>query len=115
MPNSAVDADAAKKTPRRSRRDSAWALQPQVLFLDEPTANLDPGATRLIEGIIDAIHRAGTKIVMTTHDLSQARRHADDVVFLQRGRLLEHTPAAEFFERPESEAARAFLAGELLQ
>jgi tungstate transport system ATP-binding protein len=92
----------------------AWALQPQVLFLDEPTANLDPGATRLIEGIIDAIHRAGTKIVMTTHDLGQARRHADDVVFLQRGRLLEHTPAAAFFEQPESEPARAFLAGELL-
>jgi tungstate transport system ATP-binding protein len=92
----------------------AWALQPQVLFLDEPTANLDPGATRLIEGIIDAIHRAGSKIVMTTHDLGQARRHADDVVFMHRGRLLEHTPAAAFFRRPASQPAHAFLAGELL-
>jgi tungstate transport system ATP-binding protein len=92
----------------------AWALRPQVLFLDEPTANLDPSATRLIEHIIDVIHRDGTKIVMTTHDLGQARRHADEVVFLHRGRLLEHTPAARFFTRPKSIEAKAFLAGDLL-
>lgn len=92
----------------------AWALRPQVLFLDEPTANLDPAATRRIEHIIDAIHGNGTKIVMTTHDLGQARRHADEVVFLHRGRLLEHTPASRFFTRPLSAAAKAFLAGDLL-
>ncbi len=91
----------------------AWALQPQVLFLDEPTASLDPAATRTVEEIIDGFHRAGTKIIMTTHDLGQARRLADEVVFLHRGRVLERAPAAAFFARPQSEAARAFLAGEL--
>ncbi len=93
----------------------AWALRPQVLFLDEPTANLDPAATKRIEAIIDAIHRNGTKIVMTTHDLGQARRHADDVVFLHRGRLLEHTPAATFFARANSPEARAFMAGDIVE
>ncbi len=92
----------------------AWALTPQVLFLDEPTANLDPGATRLIEDIISAIHREGTTIIMTTHDLGQARRHADEVVFLHRGRLLERTQATRFFAQPASAEARIFLAGELL-
>jgi tungstate transport system ATP-binding protein len=92
-----------------------WALRPQVLFLDEPTANLDPAATKRIEAIIDAIHGNGTKIIMTTHDLGQARRHADDVVFLHRGRLLEHTPAATFFARANSPEARAFLAGDIVE
>lgn len=92
----------------------AWALRPQVLFLDEPTSNLDPAATRLIENIIHAIHESGTKIVMTTHDLGQAYRHADEVVFLHRGRLLEQTPAVRFFARPKSAEAQAFLAGELV-
>jgi tungstate transport system ATP-binding protein len=92
----------------------AWALQPEVLFLDEPTASLDPGATRAVEEIIDAFHRAGTKIVMTTHDLGQARRLADEVVFLHRGRLAEHAPAAAFFAGPASPEAAAFVAGELL-
>jgi tungstate transport system ATP-binding protein len=84
-----------------------------VLFLDEPTASLDPAATRAVETIINAIHAGGTKIVMTTHDLAQARRLADDVVFLHRGRLIEHTPAVEFFVRPRSKEASAFLAGTL--
>jgi tungstate transport system ATP-binding protein len=92
----------------------AWALRPQVLFLDEPTANLDPAATRRIEAVIDAIHRDGVKIIMTTHDLGQARRHADDIVFLHRGRLLEHTSAAAFFAQAASREARAFLAGEIV-
>ena len=91
----------------------AWALRPDVLFLDEPTANLDPAVTRTIEDLIAAIDESGTKIIMTTHDLGQARRLADEVIFLHRGRLLEQTPAEEFFDRPRSEAARAFVAGEL--
>jgi tungstate transport system ATP-binding protein len=91
----------------------AWALAPQVLFLDEPTANLDPAATRAVETIIAAIHTAGTKIVMTTHDLAQARRLADDIVFLHRGRLVEQAPAGEFFAGPRSREAAAFLAGSL--
>ena len=92
----------------------AWVLAPQVLFLDEPTANLDPGATRRIEALIDGFHRSGTKIVMTTHDLGQARRLADEVVFLHRGRLVEHAPAETFFDAPASAEARAFLTGDLL-
>lgn len=91
----------------------AWAMKPDVLFLDEPTASLDPSVTRTIEALIDDIHRSGTKIVMTTHDLGQARRMADEVMFLHRGRLLEHGPAEDFFARPRSEAAQAFLAGDL--
>jgi tungstate transport system ATP-binding protein len=89
------------------------ALDPEVLFLDEPTANLDPGATHEIENVIAAMHAAGTKIVMVTHNLGQARRMGDEVLFLYRGRLLERTPADRFFKRPASDEAAQFLEGEL--
>ncbi len=92
----------------------AWALQPEVLFLDEPTASLDPSATHAVEEIINAIHTAGTRIIMTTHDLGQARRLADEVMFLHRGRLLEMAPADKFFEQPQNDLAQAFIKGELL-
>lgn len=91
-----------------------WALKPQILFLDEPTASLDPPATHLVEQIIEAIHVAGTRIVMTTHDLGQARRIADEVLFMHRGRLLEHAPVEKFFDQPQNDHARAFLRGDLL-
>ena len=91
----------------------AWALRPRVLFLDEPTANLDPAACRAVEEIIGAIDAAGTKIVMTTHDLGQARRLADEVLFMHQGLVLERSPAPRFFQQPANEAARAFLNGEL--
>lgn len=91
-----------------------WALNPEVLFLDEPTASLDPAATHTIEELIAAIHAAGTRLIMTTHDLGQARRMADEVVFMHRGRVLEKSPAAAFFAKPENELAQAFLRGELL-
>ena len=92
----------------------AWAIKPQVLFLDEPTASLDPAATHAVEKIIDQIHTTGTKIIMTTHDLSQARRMADEVLFLHRGQLLEKSPADRFFSGPADEMAQAFIDGELL-
>jgi tungstate transport system ATP-binding protein len=92
----------------------AWALRPEVLFLDEPTASLDPAATRAIEEIIGAMHAQGTTIVMTTHDLGQARRIADRVLFLHYGRLVEDTPAGEFFDKPKSPEAAAFVKGDLL-
>ena len=92
----------------------AWALAPEILFLDEPTASLDPGATAAVEAIVNQIHGAGTKIVMTTHDLGQAKRLADEVIFLQAGKVAERTAARAFFERPESAAGRAFLGGELM-
>ena len=91
-----------------------WALKPQVLFLDEPTASLDPAATHAVEEIIRAIHAQGTKIIMTTHDLAQAKRIADEILFMFRGRLLERSPAASFFEKPENDLAQAFVKGELL-
>lgn len=92
----------------------AWALKPDVLFLDEPTASLDPAATRAVEEIVDAFHAYGAKIVMTTHDLGQARRLSDEVIFLHRGRLVERAPAEQFFSAPQSSEARAFIRGELL-
>ncbi|MEK9968790.1 MAG: ATP-binding cassette domain-containing protein [Ferrovibrio sp.] len=91
----------------------AWALEPQILFLDEPSAALDPGATRQVEGIITSIAAGGTKVVMTTHDLGQARRLAGDIIFLHRGSVTERSPATEFFNAPRSDAARAFLQGDL--
>jgi len=92
----------------------AWAMEPQVLFLDEPSSALDPTATRTIEEMIVAFSHEGMTIVMTTHDLGQARRVAEDVAFLHRGRLIEHRPAADFFGGPEAPEARAFLAGDLI-
>lgn len=92
----------------------ALALEPQVLFLDEPTTSLDPAATAAIEAIVTRAHERGTKIIFVTHDLGQARRLADEVVFLDRGRIAEHTPASRFFESPASEAARDYLAGRLV-
>jgi tungstate transport system ATP-binding protein len=92
----------------------AWAMRPEVLFLDEPCSALDPSATRIIEDMIEAFAAEGITIVMTTHDLGQARRLAQDVAFLHRGRLIEHAPAAQFFARPETPEARAFLAGDLV-
>ena len=92
----------------------ALALEPGVLFLDEPTASLDPGSTAAIEEVVRRAHGNGTKIIFVTHDLGQARRLADDVVFLNRGRLVEHSPAARFFQEPESQAARDYLSGRLV-
>lgn len=91
----------------------AWALHPEVLFLDEPTANLDPGATREIEAVIRAFDAAGTKIIMSTHNLGQARRLGDEVLYLHQGRLAERATVEEFFRRPASAEAAAFLRGEL--
>ena len=92
----------------------AAALQPEVLFLDEPCANLDPAATKAVEEIVAALAARGTKIVMTTHDLGQARRLAAEVVFLHRGRVAEHAPAESFFAQPRTPEAAAFLRGELV-
>jgi tungstate transport system ATP-binding protein len=92
----------------------ALARDPEVLFLDEPTASLDPAATKGVEEIVQRIAAAGVKIVMATHDLGQARRLASDVVFLVGGRVVECAPAPEFFTSPSSEAARHFLAGDLV-
>jgi tungstate transport system ATP-binding protein len=91
----------------------AWAMRPRLLLLDEPTASLDPTATEAVETIIREIRTDGAKVLMTTHNLGQATRLADDIIFLADGRVQEHEPAHRFFARPQSLAARAFLQGEL--
>jgi len=91
----------------------AWALHPEVLFLDEPTASLDPSATREIETVIRAFDTAGTKIVMATHNLGQARRLGDEVIYLHQGRVVERAPAEKFFSQPATAEAAAFIRGEL--
>lgn len=92
----------------------ALAVGPRVLFMDEPTTSLDPASTASIESIVMRAHQRGVKVVFVTHDLGQARRLADDVVFLNRGRLVEHSAAARFFQHPESRAARDYLSGRLV-
>jgi tungstate transport system ATP-binding protein len=92
----------------------ALAREPQVLLLDEPTASLDPAATKSVEDVIRSVAQRGIKVVMATHDLGEARRLAGEIVFLHRGRVIESGPAAAFFAGPQTPEARRFLAGELL-
>lgn len=92
----------------------AWALHPAALLLDEPCAHLDPAAAHAIEHLIHSLRGEGTKILLTTHDLNQARRLADEILFIHSGRLIEHTPAEHFFEQPASTEAARFVSGELL-
>ena len=88
--------------------------QPEVLFLDEPTANLDPASVLRIERIVSEARDNGMRIVFVTHDTGQARRMADEVVFLHNGRLIEHAPAEFFFPVPRSQAARDYLDGRIV-
>ncbi len=92
----------------------ALARDPQVLLLDEPTANLDPAATRSVEEIVLGAAQSGIKIVMASHDLGQVRRLAGDVIFLVRGALGERGPAANFLDRPATPEAAAFVRGDLV-
>jgi tungstate transport system ATP-binding protein len=91
----------------------AWARRPRLLLLDEPTASLDPSGVEAVERIIRQIRTDGAKVLMTTHNLAQANRLADDVVFLAGGRVREHTPVQRFFATPASPEARQFIKGEL--
>ena len=92
----------------------ALARQPRLLLLDEATASLDPAQTSIIEELIRTIAASGVKIIFATHDLGQIRRCAGDAVFLVKGRVVEHAPTSTFFSQPASEAARRFLAGDLV-
>jgi tungstate transport system ATP-binding protein len=92
----------------------ALARDPAVLFLDEPSASLDPAAAKSIEDVVRAVAANGVKVVMSTHDLGQARRLAGEIVLLHRGQIVEQGDAADFFDRPKTEQARTFMAGELL-
>jgi tungstate transport system ATP-binding protein len=92
----------------------AMSVAPDVLFLDEPTASADPASTAAIEDLVRRAAATGTKIVLVTHDLAQARRLAEEVIFMNRGRIVERASAAAFFHEPQSPAARAYLAGQIV-
>ena len=92
----------------------ALVVRPEILFLDEPAASLDPASTAAIEAQLAGAKTVGTTIVLVTHDVGQARRLADAVVFMHQGRILEHTPAERFFDAPHSREAADFLAGRLV-
>jgi len=93
----------------------ALIREPEILFLDEPCANLDGRATREIEEVLFAVRDAGTRIIMSTHDIGQARRLAGDVLFVCRGRVQETAPAEVFFNGPKTPEARAFLKGDIVE
>lgn len=93
----------------------AMITQPQVLFLDEPTAALDGRATREVEAILRAARASGTQLILSTHDMGQARRLADEVLFLLHGQVTEHSPARAFFDAPKTAQARAFLRGDIVE
>jgi tungstate transport system ATP-binding protein len=92
----------------------ALVRRPQILFLDEPCANLDGRATRDIEAILAKVREQGTRIVMSTHNVGQARRMADEAVFLFDGRMIDGGKASDFFDNPQTPEARAHLQGDLL-
>lgn len=92
----------------------ALITDPELLFLDEPCANLDGAATREIEAILIRARAAGTTIMMSTHSMGQARRLGDHVLFLLGGQIHEQGPAKQFFETPRTIEARAHLNGDLI-
>jgi tungstate transport system ATP-binding protein len=91
----------------------AWARRPELLLLDEPTANLDPAATEEIERLVAALRDAGTKILLVSHNLGQVARLAEDAVVLAGGKVAEHGPVDRILKAPATAAARAYLQGEL--
>lgn len=91
----------------------ALVTDPDILMLDEPSASLDPASTLAVEEIVNAAFLRGVKILLVTHNIAQARRLADDIIFLHQGRILETGPAKLFFKRPKSSAAQDYLAGRI--
>jgi len=91
----------------------AMVTEPVAILLDEPASNLDPATTAELEASLRRISRAGTKVILSTHDINQARRLASDILFFALGNLVEQGPAEAFFERPKSQVARKFLKGYL--
>ena len=92
----------------------ALLIQPKLLLLDEPTANLDPYSLKLIEDLISEENSKGTTIILTTHDMSQAKRLASDIIFINKGEILEQTQAKIFFKEPQTIEAKRYLTGEIL-
>jgi len=98
---------------RRLAIARALAVEPEILFLDEPCANLDPASMAAVEAMIGQARSRGTRVVLVSHDIAQARRLSDEIAFMHRGRIVEHGAAESFFARPQSAAAEAFLAGRI--
>lgn len=92
----------------------ALAVQPRILVLDEPSANLDPASTAAIENVLRSIRDTGTPVVLITHDLGQARRLSDEIIFLHQGQIIERTQAGRFFTQPQSAEALAYINGEIV-
>ena len=93
----------------------ALITEPDVLFLDEPCSSLDGAATKEIEAILRKAVASGTRVVMSSHDLGQARRLSDEVVFMAKGLIREYRPAEDFFVAPETAEGRAFLRGDIVE
>ena len=91
----------------------ALLLNPDILYLDEPTANLDPHATRLLENMVAESHENKTTIIMATHDLMQAKRIAEQVIFIENGTIMETSNTSNFFKNPKTIQARNFVEGKL--
>jgi len=92
----------------------AWALQPDILFLDEPTASLDPAARREVEALIQQFADSGCSIIFASHNLGQAKRLATRVIYLEQGKLMVDLPKDEFFDKTKPNRAEQFLQGERL-
>ena len=99
---------------RRLALARALAGDPAVLFLDEPSASLDPAAAKVVEDVIRTVAARNIKVVMSTHDLGSARRLAGDIIFMHRGRVVETGAASTFFNEPHSDEAKIFIRGDLL-
>ncbi len=89
----------------------AWLAAPRLVLLDEPTASLDPSATEHVEQLIRDIHASGCRVLITSHNLGQVGRLADEVIFIDHGRLLERQPTTAFLTHPRSREARQYLQG----
>ncbi|HZN85315.1 MAG TPA: ATP-binding cassette domain-containing protein [Burkholderiales bacterium] len=98
---------------QRAALARAWALRPEVLLLDEPTASLDPSAKREVETLVGEFAAQGITVLISSHNLGQVKRLASRVVYLEHGRLLADVPTARFFDGPLPEEAMRFLRGEL--
>ena len=92
----------------------ALIRDPDVLFLDEPCSNLDGQSTREIEALLLATAAAGTRVIMATHDMGQARRLASGVLFVMGGRIIETGSASDIFSAPKTAELKAFLKGDIL-
>ena len=92
----------------------ALLINPSLLLLDEPTANLDPYSLNLIEEIILDENKKGKTIILTTHDMGQAKRLAKEILFFNKGKLLEQTRAINFFKKPKTKEAQSYINGKIL-